>query len=767
MKITYSNYVELPAPLAVIRDALADPTTWTALPTGATRLGTFWRWDTELYTAEFLPAVPGPQTAADLHTLRWSFAPVAIGPRVTVTVTLHDATISTHATIQVDLDHPGLRWPWQRQRVLRSLAAVVRACSVALQEIVCEQVITPPSLEVLTLETPVAVGVSSDARSTTLATSTAFSRSPSARSPHDTLAEQLRARFPQTVAHFEAMNALDHLERVWRLEHGWERIMRGEYDAGCHVVDTQPIAAAEYDLIYAGGGLGLLHAVVMAKRYGRRVLVFDRSEVGCVHREWNISRPELQALVDLGVVTWAELSAVIMREYRDGLVRFHSGPQSAAPPTDLWLPEVLNVALDAGALLRLMRRKLEAAGGAILSHRAFRRVRVTASNPLRVAVELEPLPGAWVAGQAKTVETYTAQLLLDGMGSTSPLALHRHAGRPFAGVCPTVGTVAEGFAQGSGPQEYDPTLGDILISVADVQQGQQLMWEGFPGRDDEMTVYLFYYSTLQQQAHAAHGDALLSAKNGGATGSGSTSYSLLDLFEQYFTLLPTYKQPGPHFRHVKPVYGYIPARHSLRPQEAPLLRGVLPVGDSAAQQSPLTFCGFGSHVRNLHRTTSLLNYALNHNLLTPDHLHHISAFQSNVSLNWVFSRFMQPWDAPHNVNELQNIFLEVLVDLGVPLATRFFQDRMRWSDYHPMILGVLRRYRMILPISFRVLGVSGMWQWFCDYLRFTAMAAGAALGRCGGRWGEAAAYWLADRCSVALGLRTRARYAEWRTMGWV
>ena len=51
------------------------------------------------------------------------------------------------------------------------------------------------------------------------------------------------------------------------------------------------------------GGLGLLHAAVMATRYGYRVLVFDRDEVGCAHREWNISDPELEALVRLGLFT--------------------------------------------------------------------------------------------------------------------------------------------------------------------------------------------------------------------------------------------------------------------------------------------------------------------------------------------------------------------------------------------------------------------------------------------------------------------------------
>jgi lycopene cyclase CruA len=477
----------------------------------------------------------------------------------------------------------------------------------------------------------------------------------------------------------------------------------------------------------------------MAARYGRRVMVFDRSEVGCAHREWNISRTELAALVESGVVSWDELDTVVMREYRDGLVRFHSRPHSDAPPVDLWLPEVLNVALDAGALLRLMRRKLEDAGGTVLSGRLFRRVCVRAGAPLSVEVELTGPDGA--------TERYKARLLLDGMGSTSPLALLRHAGRPFAGVCPTVGTVARGFAQGDGPQEYDPTLGDILVSVADSQGGEQMMWEGFPGRGDELTIYLFYYSAIRRAS--------------------TRDYSMLDLFEQYFTLLPTYKRPGPGFRHIKPVYGYIPARHSLRPQEAPLLRGVLPVGDSAAQQSPLTFCGFGSHVRNLRRTTGLLDYALRHNLLDPNQLAPINAFQANVSLNWIFSRFMEPWDQADDVNRLQNLFIRVLHEMGVEKATRFFQDRMRWQDYHPMLLGMMWHYPGILLAAWKVLGIKGITQWMGDYARFSWAAATAALARVGGRRAEQALTGLAERLAPALGLRLRARYAEWRSMGWV
>jgi lycopene cyclase CruA len=430
------------------------------------------------------------------------------------------------------------------------------------------------------------------------------------------------------------------------------------------------------------------------------------------------------------------------------------------PEHELWFPDVLNVALDAGALLRLMRSTFEQAGGIIRDRRAFRTVRAYTGSAPYVEVVLQPL----ASPDPEHEEVYRAHVLLDGMGSTSPLALRRHAGDPFAGVCPTVGTVAAGFVPGTNRDQFDPQTGDILVSVADTQDGRQLIWEGFPGRADELTIYLFYYAALKNAGRSFEPPLPPAAYD---PTDPQPRYSLLALFEQYFALLPTYKTPGPDFRHIKPVYGYIPGRHSLQSQEAPLLAGVLPVGDSAAQQSPLTYCGFGSHVRNLQRTTSLLDYALRHSLTKPEHLRHISAYQTNVSLNWVFSRFMQPWGNPHGVNELQNAFLAALDELGIDLATRFFRDRMRWHDYNRVVWRSMLHYKQVFLIVWPILGIPGVWQWFCDYLRFSQQAALATLASTLGAPGERALTWLGDRLQPATSLAIRARYAEWRVMGWI
>src|ERR687886_1754377 len=506
--------------------------------------------------------------------------------------------------------------------------------------------------------------------------------------------ETLRRRYPRTVAAFEAMGALPHLTTIAALDRSWAEVERGGAPPHLHQeVAALPPGDEAWDLIYAGGGLGLLHALVMRKRYGYRVALFDRGITGQAHREWNISDSELQALVQPDLFTAEEIEQVVAHRHTRGVVRFHPG-EIGVRAAELWMAGVLDVSLDAGELLRRARQKFEQAGGTILDRQTCRHVQV---GPGGIAVELANADG--------DVRILRGRLVVDGMGATSPLTFQRHGGRPFDGGCPTLGTTLSGLQPGPQVGQHDPSVGDILVSVADAQHGRQLIWEGFAGRDDRLTVYLFYYDRV--------------------AGVGR-QHSLLDLFEAYFALLPTYKRPAGHFRHHKPVYGFIPAHHTQRRTTAAPLRGVLPIGDAAAQQSPLTFTGFGSHVRNLDRTTALLDYALRHDLLQPRRLREISAYQANVALHWVFSRFMQPWRGPNDVNQLQNVFARVLNDLGSDVAERFFKDQMRWRDYGRIVNHTLAVYRPIISTALTVLGPCDTLRWIVDYVRFSRAALVAA-----------------------------------------
>ncbi len=250
MQISHIYYTELPASLESVQAVLRCPSRWLALPSGAERISEFWRWGDELYQLVL---------REDGDSLTWIATPAGgVGPRLRLNVILRDALVVTHATFSAMLDVSAV--PWRRVGLRRQLEQGVRDCVAMLVAQLGQDV-----------ERERHGGTATQPESATLrSTATALQTS----TPADLVAS-LRPHYPHTVAAFEAMDALDHLGRVWQLEQGWARIARGEYDRSCYEEDQgqavegrRQTAELDYDVIYAGGGLGLLHAAVMARRYG-------------------------------------------------------------------------------------------------------------------------------------------------------------------------------------------------------------------------------------------------------------------------------------------------------------------------------------------------------------------------------------------------------------------------------------------------------------------------------------------------------------------
>jgi lycopene cyclase CruA len=542
---------------------------------------------------------------------------------------------------------------------------------------------------------------------------------------------RLARHYPKTVAAFEAMPEGEvALRAVAGLERNWvETNSKGAAPAATlhYVRDAAALPPCprenSYDIVIAGGGLGLIAGAALAAR-GLRVMVFDRDRVGAAHREWNISRRELSSLVDHGLFSWNELQSTIAARYSRGVISFDGrGTGVAACP--LQLEGVLDVALDAQSLLDLARRRFVEAGGTILEGRSFLRLQSARRGTVASVFEIEGPDGP---------ERYRARLAVDTMGSVSPIAMTLNKGLPFDGVCPTAGTVIEGL-------DIDPTTGDVLVSVAPVQGGRQLIWEGFPGRDRESTVYLFYYDRTGPER--------------------AESQSLLELFERYFTLLPTYRSVLPGHRHLKPVFGYIPARHGRTGRAA--ARGLICLGDSAAGQSPLTFCGFGSFVRHIGRVAMLIDFALEHDLLEERHLTSISPYQANLRVAWVFSRFMRTWPGGGDtgVNRLMNVFCRALSIAGPGATTRFLQDRYTFRDYIRIMLLTARHYPFVFAVTARALGPAGLLKWVGDILYF----AGDDLLRTAHRWAGPGRWKALERAArrhaPAIALKSMALRTRW------
>ncbi len=513
----------------------------------------------------------------------------------------------------------------------------------------------------------------------------------------ESIFESLRQRYPQTVHFFQKMpDGAAHLNRVYWWEQRWrEGVQNPQQPKQVIFRSDYPQTASDqlYDLIYIGGALGVIHAAVMA-RLGYRLLLLERLPFGRMNREWNISRAEFQSLIELGLFTPAEFESLIAAEYQDGFHKFfdaNNPPQCKAPV--LHTPTVLNIAIDAEKLLRLCGEKLLAAGGEIWDETEFLRADISAEQ---VTVKTTHLPSQ----QARAA---SGRLLIDAMGTASPIAWQLHGGRAFDSVCPTVGAVIDG---GFEPGVWDARFGDVLNSHGDISRGRQLIWELFPGRGGELTFYLFHYHQVN-------------AENPG---------SLLEMYEDFFTILPEYRRCDPDkLIWKKPTFGYIPGHFSIRASDRQIaFDRLMAIGDAASLQSPLVFTGFGSLVRNLPRLTDLLDTALRHDLLQAQHLTQIRAFQSNIAVTWLFSKGMMVptgrFIAPERVNAMLNTFFGILAKQPPELADRFVKDRAGWLPFNRMALQAAWQNPALLLWIWELAGARDLLRWLGSYLNFTLSA---------------------------------------------
>lgn len=508
-----------------------------------------------------------------------------------------------------------------------------------------------------------------------------------------------RRRYPETVASFGTLPRREEwLRGIWEADEGWrgewetqggarraeEVVVRGAPPAGSEV-------EGEFDVIYSGGVTGLLHASVLACRYGRRVLVFDAREVGRTHRDWNISEDELREVERAGLFTAEEVERAVVNRYRGGVVKFHdAGSRVKAEP--LWVNGVLDAALDADALLLLAAEKLRARGPkgcALLDGLRFVRAYV---EPSRVTVETEE------AGGRRRL--FSARLFVDASGAHSPVARQLGGGQALTHVCPTVGTLARGFARGEGPDAVDFGAAEILVSTEDASDHRQLVWGGFAGSAarGEYTTSLSFYDAVDSPADK----------------------SLLSLFERYFETLPAYKWRGAQWRVERPVFGHAPV---FRPQG---WRGgkrrtaderVLLVGAAAGATSPLTFGGFGVHARGLRRLTHLTHLALEADLLDATSLAEVGAGGPRVAARAAsLAEFMRPTPkgSPAAVNETLNAAMAALHHLDERVRRELFQDRLSFGALRSLLGHTARLYPRIFARVREHLGARGTFNWLAE-----------------------------------------------------
>lgn len=420
-------------------------------------------------------------------------------------------------------------------------------------------------------------------------------------------------------------------------------------------------ARRDFDVILAGGGLWLLLAPVLADR-GLRVAVFERSRAGAAHREWNASGPELGALVGAGLLSRHELEALVVARYHTGFCRFHGGGT-------YHVPGVLDHAVDAGSLLARARRLAEERhvaffdGHLVTSHTA-------GADAIAVRVR-----------EGGVTRDVTAAVLVDARGAASPYATADM-------VCPTVGGVMRGLAVGDGPDETDPDVGEILVTVDPTEDGRQHVWEGFPGRAGEFTTYLFYY--------ARAGEPI----------------SLLALYARFFRRLATYKRGDAKL--VRPTFGLIPGWSRLSPAPAPAMPRVVLVGDAAARHSPLTYCGFGATLRSLVPAADAIERSMAGDEPSACIVHDAPIHALTGALAHVMAsrRF-----AGDELNKLLDAAFAVLHDMGPEAYAQLLRDEMDVGSFMEFLRLTAAKHPGVWGKVVRGMGIGTLSRWSVGLVR--------------------------------------------------
>ena len=466
-------------------------------------------------------------------------------------------------------------------------------------------------------------------------------------------------------------------ENLCQADRRWQAL-RSAPASPPQVIGTSPqnLGSLDWDVIISGATLGVFVGAALAQR-GWRVALVERGQLRGRVQEWNISRQELQTLVDLGLLTAAELDQAMVTEYNPGRISFGSGD-------DIWIRDVLNIGVDPVYLLERVKAKFLAAGGQLWEYTAFEGAIV---HPDGVAVTLN------VNQRSGTPDTETSQtvlrgrLLLDAMGHFSPIAAQARQGQKPDAVCLVVGTCAQGFP--------DNSTGDLFASFTPMAQQCQYFWEAFPAQDGR-TTYLFTYVD-------AHPDRP----------------SLGQLFEEYFRLLPSYQGVDLEQLTVqRALFGILPS-YRRSPLSLPWDR-LLPLGDSSGNQSPLSFGGFGALLRHLQRLDRGLDEALRHDCVGRGDLGLLQPYQPSLSVTWLFQRSMSVGVgqrvAPQQINQVLGAVFRVMDRSGLAVLKPFMQDVVQFPALAQTMVKVGLQNPLLVPRLLPQIGVPTLVEWLFHYL---------------------------------------------------
>lgn len=448
--------------------------------------------------------------------------------------------------------------------------------------------------------------------------------------------------------------------RLQKADGFWEQLKSNQLKPSTVVNNSsENIQNFDSDVVICGGTLGIILGAALQK-LGWKIILIERGILKGRTQEWNISRHELQTLLELELLTEAELENAIATEYNPARIGFLGGK-------DIWVKDVLNIGVDPIYLLEILKNKFITWGGVLLENTAFKGATVYQN-------------GVTVSTADKTLKT---RLLLDAMGHFSPIVRQERKGVKPDAICMVVGSCAQGYEKND--------TGDLIYSFTPIINQCQYFWEAFPARDGR-TTYMFSYLD-------AHCDRP----------------SLEYFMEEYLRLLPEYQNIElEQLNFSRFLFGFFPA-YNKSPLNLSFNR-ILAVGDSSGSQSPVSFGGFGSMIRHLKRLSHGIDEALKIDSLTQKDLALLQPYQPNISVTWLFQKTMSVGIDkkvnPNQINNLMNGVFQVMEKLGNDVIKPFLQDVIQFVPLAKTL--PLVNPKLVLPLLPQI-GLNPLIDWSRHY----------------------------------------------------
>eukprot|EP00188_Purpureofilum_apyrenoidigerum_P002729 Plantae.Rhodophyta-Purpureofilum_apyrenoidigerum.ctg27932.p1 GENE.Plantae.Rhodophyta-Purpureofilum_apyrenoidigerum.ctg27932~~Plantae.Rhodophyta-Purpureofilum_apyrenoidigerum.ctg27932.p1 ORF type:complete len:529 (-),score=86.04 Plantae.Rhodophyta-Purpureofilum_apyrenoidigerum.ctg27932:107-1693(-) len=473
--------------------------------------------------------------------------------------------------------------------------------------------------------------------------------------------------------------------------------------ASKRVVETSTQTVGEemdYDVLVCGGTLGIFLAAALAGR-GFRVAVIERGRLCGRDQEWNISRKELQVLVDLELITDAELEDAIVTEYNPARVSF----KDMQP---LEVQDILNCGVSPKKLLACARSRFEGPelNGTVLEGHGFEKATVCA-DMVQVSVQIQETgSGSLGAGGdgkegARTIQSKVlkTRLLVDAMGNFSPIVRQLRAKDVPDGVCVVVGSCA----RADWPTN---DRGDLLYSFTPIEDKLQYFWEAFPSDSKDSTsplrtTYMFSYLDADMRRP-----------------------SLPEFYDSYLEWLPKYQ--GVSTQTMEPIRALFGAFPTYR--ESPLktnLDRILLFGDSSGVQSPLSFGGLGAMLRHLTRIVDAVDDALECDELGKDSLGLITPYMPSLSVTWLFQRAMsvgadQKVRDPDLINKVLGSNFTAMQRMGDDVLRPFLQDVVKFKGLTQAMVGMMVSNPLLVLKVMQHVGPVPVADWMKHYVALGA-----------------------------------------------